>query len=138
MACLSPLNLSGLRVTAERECTAAAIDQHPLKSSQRKRDRVDVVTRYVCTLCDEEYDTREEAEVCCEDEDDEDTPGVVLKTNCPVCNRTHGDEHSAAECCLWKDTDPPQRWRIAAMVEGGKSWTEAIEEVTGQKLNPYN
>jgi hypothetical protein len=130
---ISPLNLSGLRLTVEREC---ANPQNEGKDEQRrrKRDRVEEVVYYMCTKCEEEHDDRRDAEDCCPDVD----PGAVLKDHCPVCQREHLDVESAADCCLWKDLDAPSRWRIAALVEAGKTWTESIEEVTGQKLNQLN
>lgn len=126
---ISPLNLSGLRRTVEREC---ANPQEVDKS--KKRDRVEEVVYYVCTKCGEEHDERNDAENCCP----EDEPGSILKETCPVCQREHHAVEAAADCCLWKDLDAPARWRIAALVEGGQSWTEAIEAVTGQKLNQFN
>lgn len=135
---LSPLNLSGLRLTVERECAEPAIEDLEAK---RRRDekRVEVVTRYICTACDEEHNFHSDAEDCCKDEPDAEAPGAVLKGACPVCRRQYQDDiEAAADCCLWKDLDAPARWRIAALVEGGQSWTEAIEVVTGQKLNQFN
>lgn len=124
---IGPLNLSGLRLTVERECA------NPDDKS-KKRDRVEEVVYYVCTNCDEEHDERSDAEKCCESEES----GSVQKDHCPVCQREHLDAENAADCCLWKDLDAPSRWRIASLVEAGKSWTESIEEVTGQKLNQFN
>ena len=134
---LSPLPLSGLRVTAERECSIPPVIEDEGKKRRRTRGRVEEIVRYMCPVCSEEHDDRSDAEDCCPDDGDEDTPGAVLKGSCPVCGHESGDPFLAAECCLWKDTVPQQRWQIATMVESGKSWTEAIEQVTGAKLNPF-
>jgi hypothetical protein len=95
----------------------------------------------MCVACSDEHDYRSDAEECCPDSDEgsADMPGAVLKYTCPVCRGSSFSEvEMAADCCLWKDIDAPGRWRIAALVDAGGSWTEAIEEITGQKLNPLN
>lgn len=138
MNCISPLNLSGLRLTVEREL-ANPSNESSADKRKSPHERVEEITRYMCVSCSEEHDYRSEAEECCPDEDeDKDAPGAVLKDSCPVCRYEHSSTEEAADCCLWKDMDKPARWRIAALVDGGKSWTESIEEVTGQKLNPFN
>lgn len=129
---ISPLNLSGLRLTVEREC---ANPESPSEKRDKRYQKVEEVTYYRCTKCEEEHDYRSDAEECCPDSEES---GAVLKDTCPVCQREHYAVEAAADCCLWKDLDAPSRWRIAALVEAGKSWTESIEEVTGQKLNQFN
>ena len=60
---------------------------------------------------------------------------------CPICSRDHGDDwegddwlganeddiHKAAHCCLWKTHDHAARVRIAARVEAGSDWYDAIQ-----------
>lgn len=88
-----------------------------------RRDRVEVVTMYRCTVCETKHYSRDEAEDCCAPSGLHDQEGFV---NCPICGAGHPDHRHAVDCCLWKDIDAPTRWKIADAVELGATWEEAI------------
>lgn len=84
--------------------------------------RVEEVTMYRCTKCDELHEFKDDAEDCCAEQDDVDTGPV-----CPVCGTRHGDHEAASDCCLWKDLDATTRHRIAAAVAAGNTWAEQLQ-----------
>jgi hypothetical protein len=55
----------------------------------------------------------------------------VGPNNCPVCGSSSDSPHYATECCLWKDLDAPTRWKIAAAVDLGSTWPEALAPHVG-------
>lgn len=88
---------------------------------------IETATYYACPACDKAHPHRDEAAACCG------CAGAVAPQRCPVCDREAGDYEDAADCCLWKDLGAPDRWRIAAAVEGGSSWADAIAAATGAR-----
>jgi hypothetical protein len=121
---LSPLisaGLAGLRPPlSQAEANATA----PKKTEPSKSRRIEMVVQYRCPECSELHDTEDDAASCCED----DEGGEVAKSacECPVCGRKYAALEDAADCCLWHDIDAPTRWRIAALVEAGLPWSDAI------------
>jgi hypothetical protein len=103
---LSPLNFSLLINTQH------IVTQSEARKSPETRRAIEC---WKCPDCFEVYEWEDEAVDCCAD----DVPKHPEEgdTHCPVC---------AAECCLWKDIAAPARWQIAAAVESGASWIDAI------------
>lgn len=114
---LSPLTMSGLRARlVEPDAPVAGA-----------RQRAYCVTAYECPICGDLHIDEAAAEDCCQHD--------VRRTGlhdqdfgafCPVCGVGHKDEYGAADCCLWHDLSAPARWRIAAAVEAGAAWADAI------------
>lgn len=93
------------------------------------------ITLYQCDACEEEYDSRNEAEDCCTEEEPDEEPDDHEPTDCPVCGSESYDYRDATDCWMWKDLDAPKRWAIADAVEAGATWQEAIERFTGRSIN---
>lgn len=81
-----------------------------------------------CQECGETHDDYEDAADCCVEETEH------VRIACPVCNTEHGEFQQAVDCCFWSEFDWPQRYKIAGEMEGGATWPDAIEKVTGEKL----
>lgn len=81
------------------------------------------VTMYACTSCDEVHEFVSSAERCCSNVKVHDEEGASF---CPACGKNYSDPYEATDCCLWKDLDAPTRWRMAARVEAGESWTDVL------------
>lgn len=97
------------------------------ESRLKRRSRVEEVTRYLCTVCDEVHEKRSEAEACC-------APAVAGANSCPICNGNAVSPRHAADCCLWKDLDAPTRWAVADAVEAGSTWAEELTKLAAQRL----
>lgn len=82
------------------------------------------VQAWQCGSCGELYISHRDAEVCCRPINNEEAPQV-----CPICGSEHKDAYGAADCCLWKSLDSPTRRRIAAQVDVGSTWADAIASV---------
>lgn len=117
---LSPLTLSNMGRTSHGWLT-----RHE-NTNDKPRKRLDPV--YLCPECGEQYDWEDDALQCCEEEGDA-LQSEVPQTHCPVCDTKHEDSYLAANCCLWKDTTPHQRFLIASRLEldPRTTWQEAIE-----------
>jgi hypothetical protein len=136
---LSPNTLYGLRATGYGSI-ADFSDAGPAWAAEYKR--------YVCPACDSSHKQESDAEACCprdtevvyESEDGQryDSASELAEavagsdadsacsSGCPVCAEPYTSHALAADCCLWKDIDAPTRWRIAAAVEQGTPWLDAI------------
>ena len=118
---LSPLTLANMR---EQQRRLADTNERP---TEKRITRIEPT--YICPVCGYHHDWEDDAIECCAPEDDEESgDGQSIPADvCPVCARDHfGDSHSAANCCLWKDTTPLQRFLIASRVERGEDWVDAI------------
>lgn len=100
--------------------------------------------RYACSFCGGVYHQERDAEYCCPrtvdvvfvspsgeefnsaEELASSMEGEESAPACPVCSNPYTDAWQAVDCCLWKDIEAPTRWRIAASVEQGTSWLDAI------------
>lgn len=115
--------------------------------------------RYVCPSCEKAHKEEYEAEECCPRDIgtiyvDEGTgkeycspeelaadsktgragaPSIptVPACTCPVCGHESSSPHESVECCLWKDLDAPTRWKVAAALEAGSTWTEELAKLEG-------
>lgn len=118
---LSPLNFSALIDTQH-----IVTPSEPRKTPERRY----AIECWRCPDCREVYDWEDEALECCAD----DIPKHPEEgdTRCPVCAAECADIYAAADCCLWKDLTAPARWRMAAAVEGGAIWINAIEKECGR------
>jgi hypothetical protein len=115
---LSPLNLDGIMFHLERPPV-------PAKAKEKRWRDVEVVIRYLCPVCDEEHESRDDAVECCDDELSDDELEAAEFSDlpfCPVCGEEYENHRAAADCCLWKDLDLPARWKIADAVERGGTW----------------
>ena len=125
---LSPLNLSGL-IACQREEAMSLVRQVKDKTSRRPitKDRQSAirVSMWECPICGDRFDDDDEAEECCQGASEE-AQAEAAKLQCPVCMSGFEDHYQAADCCLWKDIPAPERWKIAAAVEAGKTWAEAL------------
>lgn len=115
--------------------------------------------RYGCPSCNEVYKDEYDAEQCCPPEVDtfyvDESTGTEYSTaealaaacktgragatdiatvpasTCPVCGEKSSSPHESVECCLWKDLDAPTRWKVAAALEAGSTWTEELAKLEG-------
>lgn len=88
-----------------------------------KRKHAEEVTMWRCPECGDLHDDEDEAEACCQGE--EDKPEYA----CPICSRKAEDGLAdALDCCLWHDFDYMARTRIGHRVEAGMLWSEAIQQ----------
>ncbi len=101
----------------------------PGHADGRRNEPVEI-QMWRCPVCNELYDDECDAADCCQfdGEDGEQPPPTGCETGCPVCGDEHIDHYNAAHCCLWKDLDHATREHIAAKVEGGTPWIEALKE----------
>lgn len=94
---------------------------------ERDVDRVEEVTMYRCTECDELHDDEDDAFDCCAPDGgvdglhDQEAPDT-----CPVCGQDFMSARDAVDCCLWKDIDAPTRWRMADQVDAGATWAQVL------------
>lgn len=94
---------------------------------ERDLDRVEEVTMYRCTECDQIHHDEDDAVDCCAPDavaelHDQEAPGT-----CPVCGQDFMSARDAADCCLWKDLDAPTRWRMADQVDAGSTtWSQLL------------
>ena len=86
---------------------------------------IDTIIKFICPDCDEGHDYRDDAVNCCSKNRLSGSVKQLLFT-CPVCQQKCADIHDAANCCLWKDLAPMARFNIAAAVERGATWADAI------------
>ena len=112
---LSPLNLRGLLATLGM----AEPDARPMGALHRRRP----IECWRCPECLDVHDDEDDAAECCKP-----TPAEADASSrkCPVCGTAHDSHEAAADCCLWKDFDAPTRWRMAAAVEAGSTWSEQL------------
>lgn len=105
--------------------------------------------RYQCPACNDLHHREDDAEYCCprrvhkvyqrpdtsevfSDLDDlYESFGVgdeegPKESVCPVCFGHAESVFGAADCCLWRDLHPTDRFRIAWRVIRGMSWADAI------------
>lgn len=115
--------------------------------------------RYMCPSCEKTHKEEYEAEECCPRDIDtiyvDASTGTVFcspeqlaeackagaagapylptipSCTCPVCGQQSSSPHESVECCLWKDIDAPTRWKLAAALEGGSTWTEELAKLEG-------
>lgn len=99
---------------------------HP-ESKSRPAPRSICVIRYVCPVCDEEYDDKEDASECCAGDSD-----PLDEWLCPVCGAQAEDAQAAVDCCLWKVLTYTQRQEVARLIDDLDALTpqEAIDRVT--------
>jgi hypothetical protein len=106
----------------------------PAPGVERRRNKAVEVEAYKCPACDALHEDEFDAEDCCPYDGDV-TENLLHDQEgdekCPVCGEGCADAYLAADCCLWKDLPPAARWRIAAAVEGGAEWRDAIAKETG-------
>ena len=124
---LSPATKRGMFSTLLRVEKAEAEREEP------DMREIEAVTRYLCPECDTAWCEEDEARECCKPLSDgaitgNRPPARVSPNMCPVCGESFGDygHEQAADCCLWHDFDAPTRWRIAAKVQAGATWPDAI------------
>lgn len=79
---------------------------------------------YRCPVCTEDHDWKSDAEECCAEQKNIEVDHS--SGHCPVCGEQFIDAESASDCCLWKDLPHAARQRIAAHVQAGALWSEAI------------
>jgi len=125
---LSPLTRSNMLLTA-----LIAGQESPVRPTTRRNKAVEVEA-YKCSVCDALHECEFEAEDCCPYDGDA-NDNLLLDdqegdAKCPVCGTGYADTYLAANCCLWKDLPPAARWRIAAAVDGGALWSDAIARET--------
>lgn len=141
---LSPLTLSTMQGTAEgwlsrlvhanakeiREVYVCGqcLERHDWEQDAQSCCAPEVESVYECPHCDETHDDRQSAIQCC-------TAGERMnRLICPVCAKKQNSAHEAADCCLWKDTTPHQRYLMAPRLEQVPSttWQEAIQYAMSQ------
>jgi hypothetical protein len=115
---LSPLNFQAL-IANSRQASAEAAEK--ADGGGRRRP----IECWRCPECLDVHDDEFDAEECCADLEAEKQP-TGTEPYCPVCRLKHVDHYAAADCCLWKDMAPPARWAVAASVERGSTWTQAL------------
>ena len=139
---LSPYNrraaMHRLGIVAKSEATMPPQAPTPADEKEARRRQlaerrskfVETVTVYRCTECDTEHDDKDEAAMCCAPPifgSHSADPSAGRETKCPVCGEGYSDHYGAAHCCLWRDLAHPQREAIAARVEAGATWVDALE-----------
>jgi hypothetical protein len=80
--------------------------------------------RWMCPICEEVYIRLFEAQRCCCS--NETKQSEYSHKKCPVCDTEYRDPYQASDCCLWKDIEQSARHEIAARVENGQTWAEAL------------
>lgn len=74
-----------------------------------EEDEIEVIHKFQCVCCGENFDTYEEAQKCCYDEEDEDTSIEDYEVKeiwiCPFCEDEHETEDEARGCiCHYEET----------------------------------